>query len=74
MLSFSSIVSVYFSSLSTHQQEDFTKFPKLTKKHLDGIEELLAVDIPRLMSQLPQQQFEKDQLQVRACERIGLFG
>jgi hypothetical protein len=31
---------------------------------LDGIEELLAVDIPRLMSQLPQQQFEKDQLQV----------
>jgi hypothetical protein len=31
---------------------------------LDGIEELLSGDIPRLMGKLPQQLFEKDQLQV----------
>lgn len=39
-------------------EENFANFPKLTKKHLDGIEELLSSDIPRLMDQLPKQLFE----------------
>jgi hypothetical protein len=57
-------VSPRLTSPFVSLQEDFSKFPKLTKKHLDGIEELLSGDIPRLMGKLPQQLFEKDQLQV----------
>lgn len=34
-------------------EEDFSKFNKLTKKQLDSIEELLSSDIPRLMADLP---------------------
>mmetsp|Transcript_96329 Transcript_96329/g.274498 ORF Transcript_96329/g.274498 Transcript_96329/m.274498 type:complete len:573 (+) Transcript_96329:392-2110(+) len=38
---------------------NFTKFNKIKQKHLDQTEQLLSVDIPRLMEQLPRQLYDR---------------
>jgi len=38
---------------------NFTKFSKIKQKQLDLVEQLLAVDIPRLMEQLPRQLYDR---------------